>query len=258
MVDDVGAARTGPLGALRRARNAPFVERLVALPVAPTVLAIVLALVTLPLTVLSIMSVESYRTFDTTGHATPFEASIGSVGAVLAGALVGGTLGGLLVRRWPIAGAGLALVTAWPAAVLGFAVLPGLLHVPVTIGLVCVDSCSPALELSGGLALDAVWTTYTDSLMGSLMLFGLVTLLVGGLAVGFSLLDGGSAGWVVGYGAMVVAVGSLNAWSIGSSGIAFLVLAVGVAVWAKLLGRPRVAGAPASGDGASAPGLVDS
>jgi hypothetical protein len=80
----------------------------------PTVTALVLAVATLPLTVLAMTSGSQVSPVDPSVSLpmTLGAAFVGSIGAMAAGALVGGAIGGLVVRERPVAGALVAIATA--------------------------------------------------------------------------------------------------------------------------------------------------
>jgi hypothetical protein len=65
-----------------------------------------------------------------------------ALGAVTAGSLAGGILGGSVVRKQPVLGLALALVVAWPVAIATLPLLPALLGWPYQ-AYVCTDGCTP-------------------------------------------------------------------------------------------------------------------
>jgi MFS family permease len=211
---------------------------------APTILALVLAIASLPLAILSMMAAPGPGSGPPEAHLGFDDALIGSIGAVIAGALVGGTLGGRLVRRRPLAGAFVALAAAWPAAIVGFALLPWYLGRTMSVGRVCIDGCSTALDLHpGGTYAFAAIGQYIQSLGGGLLIVGMslpywiVPAIVALVVAKWS--RPGRARRVA-FVAAVLAHGGLNAWSIYASSWAWVVLVAGVIAWSALLSWPRL------------------
>ena len=173
-------------------------------------------------------------------HLTVYEAFIGSLGAVLAGALVGGTIGGLLVRRRPLAGAVVALVLAWPAAIVGFTVLPALLDQAMYLGNGGIDMSAPMFEAGSTFQVDATVVSYGESLRVGLGLFG-VFLVVPVVAIVLLVRRGpmGPGARMAAFGAFALGFGAVNGFSVLASGLSYLVLAIGVGAWASILGDRR-------------------
>jgi hypothetical protein len=90
--------------------------------------------------------------------------------AVLAAGLVGGIVGGWMVRRSPAAGLVVAVLVAWPVAIATLPVVPTLTGSAFTYGFECIGSCGPVTSTSAG------------GLFSGIALYGLA-LLVGGIAV---------------------------------------------------------------------------
>ena len=130
--------------AWRRRRS--VVEQLLRLlpPVAwPTAIALLLALLSLPLTALTCDATDAI------GNRAPASALgqwSAAAGAVLISALVAGTIGGPLVRRNSGGGAGLTFVIALLVAIPASALMPLALGESVGLGWFCLDSCSPVVS----------------------------------------------------------------------------------------------------------------
>jgi hypothetical protein len=131
----------------------PTVLRIVAGSFGPTALALLLALVSLPLIALS-LDVVAYQPglpLGTQGN----EVSLvdlgrwsGAAGAVFGSALVAGTVGGLALRRNAVIGGLVAFVLAWMVSIAALSLLPALLNLNVGFSYFCLDSCGPALSSS--------------------------------------------------------------------------------------------------------------
>jgi hypothetical protein len=206
--------------------------------IAPILIALGLAMVTLPLTVLSTMSIEGWSSFgDGWIHRLALdEALIVSFGAVVCGALVGGAVGGRRVRRQPLAGGLLALIVAWPAAIVGFIVLPAILGRPTSFGRICIDECS-------GLALGSLASipVAIDRYAASLGFGAMISLIVWApflvVALVIASKPRSARVRIVGFGAAVIVFGLMNWMSVLTSGWSFFVLVGGVVVWTAILVR---------------------
>jgi hypothetical protein len=117
-------------------------RRLVAHPAGPTIVAVVLAMVSWPMVALEMSAVqapfESYSPPELSG-ADPARWTA-ALGAVLASALVAGTFGGWLRRErmWLEA---TAFLVAWLVGIAAAPVLPALLGQKIGFGSVCIDAC---------------------------------------------------------------------------------------------------------------------
>jgi hypothetical protein len=152
--------------------------------------------------------------------------------AVIPAALVGGFLAGLLVRRHPAIAAFVAMTLSWW---IGIAMLPlaaGVLGIPYTAGLVCVDGCTAFLD-------------YESAQTGFIAF--LISVLVSIVAIPDAL----AMPIILGVVAFLVrrrvttivfAVSvhsALSVWSILFGGfVPYVCLAIGVLVWAMWLAEP--------------------
>ena len=205
----------------------------------PILIALALAVVTLPLTVLAIMSADgtSPVSYDAISHLSLDDALICSVGAVACGALIGGAVGGWKVRAQPRTGSLLALIAAWPAAVIGFTVLPSIVGRPTSFGRMCIDGCSQALALGSPRSVATAVERYVQSLaFGGLFSFLLWGPLVV-VAIVIASKPRSTKVRIVGFVAAAVAFGLMNFFSVGASGWSYPVLVGGVLVWAWILAR---------------------
>ena len=116
----------------------------------PTVLALVFAVLALPIVLLTLGAVDptiAARTLDPNTGPQPTAASAlgqlsAAVGGVFLPALVAGTIGGPIVRRNSGGGALLTILIALLVAVPGVLLLPLALHQNVGVGWLCIDGCS--------------------------------------------------------------------------------------------------------------------
>jgi hypothetical protein len=156
----------------------------------PTLLAIFFAVLSLPFVALSLDAAEY-------GAASGYGASpvhvpggdlgrwAGAFGAVVAAALVAGTIGAPLVRAHAIRGALFTTLAAWVVGITALPILPVLLHVnrngDLGFGMLCLDSCGPLIHTRDAL-----------SGLGEVKLFWLGPI---GAPVAFGLLVVGVACW---------------------------------------------------------------
>ena len=122
-------------------RASTAMRRLIAHPVGPTVVAVVLAMVSWPFVALELNAVQETFTSLSPPQIAPTDPArwTAALGAVLVSALVAGSVGGWLSRRghnefW-------ALPLAWLVAVAASPVLPGLLGQNIGFGPICIDAC---------------------------------------------------------------------------------------------------------------------
>jgi hypothetical protein len=127
----------------------------------PTLLAIFLALLSLPFVALSLDAAEY-------GAASGYGVSpvhvpggdlgrwAGAFGAVVAAALVAGTIGAPWVRAHAIRGALFTTLAAWVVGITALPVLPVLLQVnrngDLGFGMLCLDSCGPLIHTRDALS----------------------------------------------------------------------------------------------------------
>jgi hypothetical protein len=134
---------------LQSNRPSDLVRRVLAHPAGPTALAIVLALVSLPIVAQSLDVIHLPQS----GGFVPDRLSptdparwTAAAGAVLISALIAGTIGGGVVRRSAVGGAILTIAIAWVVAVETVALGPALLNQNVGIEVLCIDACAPSLK----------------------------------------------------------------------------------------------------------------
>ena len=145
---------------------------------------------------------------------------------VTAAALVGGSLGGSIVRKQPVRGLFFALLFAWPVAVITLPLLPALLGWSYRGAWFCLSSCNPMITsevpLSGALAyaqilLFGLWGPAEVAAVLALIAIVLADRHHRAIASLFA----------------VAAVVSLNFWSIINPGVlpAAIALVVGSFIW---------------------------
>lgn len=189
----------------------------------PTFFALALAIISIPFATLAIMLAG----VDSSGDPTPVDTGLALVMAlvaVVAGALVGGTLGGLVVRRRPLLGLGLAIGSAWPTALATLSIVPGLVGREYGAVRMCFDSCSPVIR--GDSTLSAI-AGYGISL--------LFTAIVAVPAAGILLF----IAWELGRRRrralqpvfVAAAVVAIDSWSMWSGALAAAALVAGSLVW---------------------------
>jgi hypothetical protein len=130
----------------------PAAQRMLAQPAGPTVLALLLAALSLPIVSLSLDAVSAPRDvyLSTPIYLAPTDPGrwLSAAGSVFSAALVAGAIGGLLVRRHARVGAILTFLLAWEIALIALPVVPALLHLDIGFAYVCLDSCGVAIESS--------------------------------------------------------------------------------------------------------------
>jgi len=167
----------------------PAAQRLLAEPAGPTALAVLFALVSLPIVALSLDGVYApagvYLGQDQVGRLplTDLGRWTAAAGAVLAAAVFSGTIGGLLVRRHAKLGGLLTLLLAWQVGIATLPLAPALLHQDVGFVYFCLDGCSAAIESSDpATALQAAVTPWAVQLSPLFAPVPFVTLAVGVIA----------------------------------------------------------------------------
>lgn len=124
----------------------------------PTLLALVLGLVTLPIVAVlgpTLVPGAPIASSSSAPYAPPLDPARwwSAVGSVMGAALVAGTVGGWVARRNLFAGAATAVVCAWIIGIAMIPVVPVLLGIPFEAVPFCIDSCGAAIdgELGAGL-----------------------------------------------------------------------------------------------------------
>lgn len=224
-------------------------DRIVRVRMWPIVSAAVLGLASMPRVAAAIVDAttpnlrQSYYTFPPPldpGQAMPI-----ALLAVLAAGLVGGGVGGAVVRRSPVAGLVLAVLTAWAVAIATLPILPTLWGEPFAAGFMCIDGCSA--EIRGGEPLSGI-VAYAQSVpLGAVEILPPVLALILGLAARF-VLKHKRRGLAALLG--IAAVASLNFWSVLEGSMAFLCLAIGAVIWVapywyRIEARGPIADSPA-------------
>jgi hypothetical protein len=160
-------------------------------------------------------------------------ATVLALASALTASLVGGSLGGTLVRTRPVAAVLVALATAWPLGIGMLSITGAALGIQIRAGVLCIDTCNAMVTSEDGFS---GFSAYPESLLGAAVFVVPIVLAVILLAVAVWLALRGRmmAGVIV----IVGAYAALHAMSIfGGNGIPFACLAIGVTIWARLLHR---------------------
>lgn len=194
----------------------------------PRFAALCLGLLSTPFAVATIVSssTPAYGNRDGVEPVSFGVALLVALGAVTAGSLAGGILGGSVVRKQPVLGLALALVVAWPVAIATLPLLPALLGWPYQ-AYVCTDGCTP-------------WITAEVPLSGLTEYAGMLATAfygpaeVAGVLALIAIVSAGS-NRIFASVFTILAFVALNFWSIAAaSGAtpAMLALIVGAVIWA--------------------------
>jgi hypothetical protein len=223
------------------------VKRFIAGRFGPTAVALVLGLIAWPIVSLSLAGPSEWAS-----ESSSLElAFLASLGAVVAGALVGGTVGGRRWRRRPISAGILAIVTAWPAAIIAFPIIPTALGLAFRFGHRCADGCSPILVVRGGQTIALLGIFTADSVPSAVKVMAIQyvgSLVVGGVAFGVPAILVGALAFFTSRSPLrtsrrrrltavlaFLAVASLNTFSIGAVTFPFVALVLGVLIWGGVL-----------------------
>jgi hypothetical protein len=201
----------------------------------PVVLAVALGILSVPFVAVAL--IQPFREGEQDYlHAPPLDwpgALVLALVSATTASVVGGSVGGMLVRSRPVIGALVAIGTAWPIAISMLSVTSAAFGISLRKAVVCIDECSASITdqgpFSGAIA-------YVGSLLGSaLLIFPPIACLLL-LIVGVALARRGRIVW-----AIVVVVGAYAALHTFSlfygGGIAMACLAIGVTIWAIKLRR---------------------
>ena len=211
---------------------------MLATPVAPILVAVVFGLLSVPIVAWSLVQAPADWVQDIV-HAPPIGWSDGitlALCSTVGAALVGGGLGGLVVRRHPVAATLLAIGTAWPVGIAMLSLVAATFGIGLRTGIQCIDTCTP-------------YITDQDPLSGLAASFEVVFysafFLIFPAAFAGLLAAGAFAGRrgnvLVGSALVVAGYGALYFWSLLlGGGPAFVCLALGVVAWTVLLHPPRV------------------
>jgi hypothetical protein len=207
----------------------------------PVVLALILALVSLPFTAGSLQLAPYACSSDWCGAGDGMlrvdDAYLAGLGSVLLGALFGGGLAGFAVRRQPLGGALLAIALAWPAAIGGLTVLPGLVGHPMAIGNAGIDNYQAAISIGGRIEVGGLAAYLTSVLASYGNLLAVPVSIVGLVLAAIKRANLRPIAFLFG----LVALVAMNMWSILNSGSIYLILVVGVLIWARILSSARYA-----------------
>jgi MFS family permease len=133
----------------------------------PLIAAVILGWISAPFAALSIIA-SSSPVSTAPGSLVPLtflQALSMAFVAVTAAALVGGLLGGALVRRRPVLGFATALFVAWPVAIATLPLLPSLVGWPYRGAMLCISACNAMLSADAPLS---GFTAYAQTLVGDL------------------------------------------------------------------------------------------
>ena len=156
------------------------------------------------------------------------------VSAVTA-SVVGGSLGGQLVRSRPVAAALVAIGTAWPIGIGMLSITAAASGIGLRIGVMCIDTCTPEITSADPLS---GFAAYPQSLRGAAVF--VVPLVVFSILMVVAWWLGRRRRFLAGIVLTVVAYAVLHVWSVLLGGfIAFVCIAIGVVIWAAVLSRPR-------------------
>ncbi len=206
--------------------------RLTQSPFGPLLLAIALALASTPLAMLAIAMTAT----DELGNPQPIDPAVAltmALVAVVAGALAGGSAGGLIVRRRPIAGLLLAVAVSWPVAASTLSVVPNLLGSQFYAVTICIDSCEPFIDAASPST--ALWAYIVTVPVGLALSFIPV---IGFVSIGWLAAKRGQRRLVAGLG--LAAVVGFNAWSMYVGWVAAAALVVGAVLWVAPYWNVRV------------------
>jgi hypothetical protein len=149
---------SGP-GASFDGQSWPARKRRIVHWVGPTALALLFALVSLPLVALTFGAVDSIGDIGQRNWApaTTLGQWSAAASAVFIPALVAGTIGGFAVRRHARIGAVLTFMLALLVAIPALPLLPALLGQNVGVGVMCLDRCGPVVS-----AIHLEWNLWAD------------------------------------------------------------------------------------------------
>ena len=124
-----------------------LVARIVGRPTGAVVLAVALSVLSTPVAAISIQAVSPAPPWwPDSQRAIPLDEALRiAFPVVIVAGVVGGGLGGLIVRRQPVGGLFVAMASAWLAAIVATPVLAWVLGIAYNGAWWCFDGCEPAL-----------------------------------------------------------------------------------------------------------------
>lgn len=198
----------------------------------PVATALAFGLVSIPAVVVSVfappdahaVAAVDWRPVD------PAMAILLATSAVVPASIVGGWLGGMLVRTRPATGVLVALACSWPLGIILLPIAAAALAVPMQAAVVCIDACTAEL-------------TYRDAASG-LEAYVTAVFVTAGIG-GFGVIPAAIAwiGWrrTRGSGvvprvvATVIAYAAFHFWTVLTGAVPFLCLSLGVVGWSSWL-----------------------
>jgi hypothetical protein len=114
----------------------------------PMALAVMFALLALPIVALTLGAVDTSTSFYQSEHAPASDIGQWSAaaGAVLLPAVIAGTIGGPMVRRHARIGAFITFQLALMVAIAALPLLPASLGQSMGVGVLCLDACGPVIS----------------------------------------------------------------------------------------------------------------
>lgn len=206
---------------------------------APVVLAVAFGLISVPLVAFGLVQpLPEWQQDSVEAPTIEFgSALLLAFFSAVTAAVVGGVVGGTLVRLRPVAAVLVALGTAWPIGIGMLSITAAIFQIPIKLGVYCIDQCDETITNG------EPWSgfeAYPQSLWGGavFVLPVVIALVLLGIVVWLSKRGRAVAPMIV----MVGAYGSLHAMSVfDGNGIPFASLALGTLVWAIKLRQPATA-----------------
>ena len=151
--------------------------------------------------------------------------------SVVSASVVGGSLGGRLVRSRPIAGTLVASGTAWPIGIGMLSLTAAAFGIGLRIGVLCIDTCTPEITNADPLS---GFVAYGLSLIPGVV--GVVPVIVFIILMAAAWWLSRRRRFLIGVVLTAVGYAALHIFGIFLGGaIAFACLAMGVVIWAIVL-----------------------
>jgi hypothetical protein len=218
-------------------RSPSTLDRVVAGSWGPLRLALLLALVSIPVATWALLSPAPSQSGIAGVAPGLADAVLIATIAVLGAALAGGVTGSFLAGR-RIAAPFAALAVAWATGIGLLGLAPALLGISYTVGTFCLDACNPLV--SSDKPLSGITTWFGGTLLGFITV---IPALIGLLAIRLARRAAGRGSVLAPVAAALVGHTALNWLTLLGSGIpgmvVYAVLCLGVACWALLLARER-------------------